>query len=524
MATTLCGVVAVVNPAATGEVRGRSATRQVRAQLSRPNSAPRCSASLSPAPAQRVEAGALSSRRHASRPRVAAPPAVGATVKVYAGASTLNPSEDAQDRKSAEFSSAMKTPTSMAKIGSQLGGGGAGLLEKTSLNLSQSVEKSSAKVADNGGGGNNGGGIKNGGGGGDGDEGDDDDYFDEGDDEEGDDGFMAVRSTVPETYNREAIQAVMAEWYKTLADLPAGLRMAIEMGMVSCSQLVRFMSVDVRPSMVRAVSRSTPDFVSRGFVGRLMADPAFLWKIGFEQAVTIGGATLYEVAHRGDRLKAEWDLAASNIAQLSFANALTVWCIAPSRSFGGAERFGLQRFMASMPNNAFDRAGPLRQYTKGTRAASVLLKAAELAALGVATGAVFGGVNQMLVKKHQAQDPDFAPSVPVPDVKTQALGMGAFLGLSCNLRYQLMGGCDRWMTERLSSLATAVTGTALMRLGNNQLGDSTRLFALGLPMHASAAAVASRPSLEKALGGKTKTVKKKKKVKKEKKEKEAVTA
>ena len=98
--------------------------------------------------------------------------------------------------------------------------------------------------------------LVRGGGGGDGDEGDDDDYFDEGDDEEGDDGFMAVRSTVPETYNREAIQAVMAEWYKTLADLPAGLRMAIEMGMVSCSQLVRFMSVDVRPSMVRAVSRS----------------------------------------------------------------------------------------------------------------------------------------------------------------------------------------------------------------------------------------------------------------------------
>ena len=77
----------------------------------------------------------------------------------------------------------MQAP-SMAKIGSQLGGGGAATLEKVGMDLSQQVQQvSSAKLADGGGGGNMGGGIKNGGGGGDGDEGDDDDYYDEGDDE-----------------------------------------------------------------------------------------------------------------------------------------------------------------------------------------------------------------------------------------------------------------------------------------------------------------------------------------------------
>ena len=111
-------------------------------------------------------------------------------------------------------------------------------------------------------------------------------------------------------YERDAINAVMQEWFKTLTTLPAAIRMAIEMGIVSSSQLVRFMSVDVRPSVVRLVSRSTPTAVSRAFIGRLMADPAFLWKLGFEQAITIGGGIAYEAAHRGDRLKAEWDLAA----------------------------------------------------------------------------------------------------------------------------------------------------------------------------------------------------------------------
>ena len=83
------------------------------------------------------------------------------------------------------------------------------------------------------------------------------------------------------------------------------------------------------------------------------------------------------------------------------------------------------------------------------------------------------------------------PALPVPDFKTSALGMGAFLGISCNLRYQLLGGADRWMTEHLTSLASSVSATALGRIVNNQIGEPTRLFALGLPIHATIAQSAS---------------------------------
>jgi len=399
----------------------------------------------------------------------------------------------------------------MAKIGSQLGGGGAATLEKVGMDLSQQVQSvSSAKLADGGGGGNMGGGIKNGGGGGDGDEGDDDDYYDEGDDEEGDSNFLTTRAPLGEMYERDAINAVMQEWFKTLTTLPAAIRMAIEMGIVSSSQLVRFMSVDVRPSVVRMVSRSTPTAVSRAFIGRLMADPAFLWKLGFEQAVTIGGGLMYEAAHRGDRLRSEWDLAAANIAQLSVANAMTVWCLTPARSFGAAHKYGWQRVMDSIPNNAFDRCGPLRQYTMATRGASFGVKALELSALGAATGGVFHGLNKGLVALHKRSDPSFEPAVPVPDLKTSVLGMGAYLGLSCNLRYQLIGGADRWMTERLTTLASAMTATGIGRLANNHFGDQTRLFALGLPIHATAVRSSTTPTKK----SKTKTVKKKMKKKK----------
>ena len=240
-----------------------------------------------------------------------------------------------------------------------------------------------------------------------------------------------------------------------------------------------------------------------------MADPAFLWKLGFEQAITIGGGrSRTQAAHRGDRLKAEWDSAASNVLQLSVANAMTVWCLTPARSFGAAHKYGWQRVMDSIPNNAFDRCGPLRQYTMGTRAASLGRKALEPSALGAATGGVFHGLNKALVGLHRRSDADFEPAVPVPDLKTSVLGMGAYLGLSCNLRYQLIGGADRWMTERLTTLASAITATGLGRLANSQLGDQTRLFALGSPVHATAVrSAAPKKSKKKTV---TKKVKKKK--------------
>ena len=146
-------------------------------------------------------------------------------------------------------SAALRTPTTALEIGRQLGGkgGGAAVLEKGGLDLRQSSSEFQAKTDDTGGDGGNGGKISNGGSGGDGDEGDDDDYFDDGEDEVrlqtppsvgahscqrqqgGEDGFLSLREALPEQFDRAAIEAVLAEWFKTLADLPAGLRMAVEM-------------------------------------------------------------------------------------------------------------------------------------------------------------------------------------------------------------------------------------------------------------------------------------------------------
>merc|ERR1712100_530176 len=145
---------------------------------------------------------------------------------------------------------------------------------------------------------------------------------------------------------------------------------------------------------------------------------------------------------------------------------------------------------------------------------------AELSAVGVGIGGAFSGLNNLLVNSHKKKEgKKWKPAVPVPDVKTSALGMGAFLGLSCNARYQLIGGADRWMTDRLTSLGSAITATALIRLTNNQVGEQTRLFLLGLPLHAQRRRVRGTTgytrasSSKKSAGGVRKTKKLKRKVK-----------
>merc|ERR1712078_442891 len=250
----------------------------------------------------------------------------------------------------------------------QLRGGGA-TMQKSKLNLTQEVRISQPKTDDAGGGGDIGNRIFNGGGG-DGDDSDDDEYQDDfGDDEEGDPkvGLFDIRDALPELFDKATMECVLSEWYKTVVSLPAGLRMAVEMSVISSAQLVRFLSMDYRPQLTRSLTRALPTEPSRHFVGRLMGDPTFISKLGLEQFLTITGSVLCELKVRGkDRFQKEWKQVVANTTALCMGNAAMMWMTAPSRAFGGGK--------ALLPNNVFDRSGPLRRYGMMDRGQSLLLR------------------------------------------------------------------------------------------------------------------------------------------------------
>ncbi|KAJ4877566.1 hypothetical protein Rs2_42584 [Raphanus sativus] len=361
--------------------------------------------------------------------------------------------------------------------GGKFGSVGAVTLEKGKLDMTQKKVESTPEIATGGGGGDIGKKINFGGGDGGDDDGDDDDYFDEfDDDDDGDEGgLFRRRMFLAEMFDRKFVDAVLNEWQKTMLDLPAGLRQAYEMGLVSSAQMVKFLAINARPTTTRLISRALPQGLSRAFVGRMLADPSFLYRLVLEQAATVGCSVWWEVKTRKDRIKEEWDLALINVLTVSACNAAAVWLLAPSRSYGNTFRFDLQNTLQKLPNNVFETSYPLREFDLQKRVHSLFYKAAELSILGVATGAFQGSLSNFLAGKKKNR-----VSVTVPSVTTNALGYGAFLGLYANLRYQLLCGFERTMSSHFDVIGVALFFGTAVRIMNVQLGERSRQIWLGV--------------------------------------------
>ena len=418
-----------------------------------------------------------------------------------------------------------------------LGSFGGATLERSKLDTHKETKTQEPRVDNSGGGGNNGKNIFNGGGG-DGDDGDDDDYFDEFGDGDGDgDSDDFFRTVVQQLYTKEAIDAVLQEWFRTVADLPAIIRQSVSMGLFSSAQLVRFLSMDVRPNVTRAVTRTMPPAVSlltvsvlatavhagnlamaasvtccawmqlhfsfiiytalllcldtadvlsavqvsQGVVGRLMADPAFVQKMVVEQIISVGSSLAWEARQRGNNFVKELDLVAINTLSVAASTGALVWLIAPNRSYGAVGKMPWQKMLQSMPNNLFDASTPYRHFSMGNRAASLVVKTAELCAVGSLAGAAMSGLSQLAVSLRQRQDPSFTPSVPIPELGKSSAGMGAYMALSANLRYQAVSGIDRGMFDHCNVLWMYLGASSVMRLCNNLIGETTRRWLQGIP-------------------------------------------
>lgn len=354
---------------------------------------------------------------------------------------------------------------------------GAVTLEKSKLDLSQKQTKSSPQLDVGGGGGDIGKKINHGGGDGGDDDGDDDDYFDDFDDgDEGDEGgLFRRRILLEELFDRKFVDAVLNEWQRTMMDLPAGLRQAYEMGLVSSAQMVKFLAINARPTVSRFISRGVPQGISRAFIGRLLADPAFMYRLLLEEATTIGFSVWWEFKNRKDRIKQEWDLALVNVLTVAACNAVVVWSLAPCRSYGNTFRFDLQNTLQKLPNNIFEKSYPLREFDLQKRIQCFFYKAAELCMVGLSAGAVQGALSNTLARKKEGR-----LSVTVPSVSSNAFGYGAFLGIYANLRYQLLCGFDRAMISHFDVIGVALFFSTALRALNVQLGEASRRAWLGV--------------------------------------------
>lgn len=390
-------------------------------------------------------------------------------------ASVAHPGEELSRECSDPLPTSLSAPnTAMARGPGNLGSrGGGAVLEKSKLSMKQEVRTVEPKLDQDGGGGNNGKNIFNGGGGEGGDD-DDDDYFnfDDGDGDGGSEGFF--RTVLKQLYDENSIKAVLQEWFHTLGTLPFFIGQLVEMRRFSSAELYRVLSMDVRPNITRAVTRSLPPAIQRSVVGRLMADPAFAQKLFIEQFITLAASLTWEASQRRERFWQELDLVAINTLCLQAANASLVWLVSPNRSYGVVNKHAWQEVLHKLPNNVFDANSPLAQYTMSQRVGGFFAKVAELSAVGTLTGVAMSGLGNLDVQVRRKFDPTFTPSMPIPDVRASAGGMALALGLFSNARYQIIGGVDRYLFERSNFLWSYLSFSTLFRSVSAFVGEPTR--------------------------------------------------
>jgi hypothetical protein len=92
-------------------------------------------------------------------------------------------------------------------------------------------------------------------------------------------------------------------------------------------------------------------------------------------------------------------------------NAVVVWSLAPSRSYGNTFQFDLQNTLQKLPNNIFEMSYPLREFDLQKRIQCFLFKAAELCMVGLGAGAVQGALSNTLAKKKEGRCAWFKPSL-----------------------------------------------------------------------------------------------------------------
>ena len=137
-----------------------------------------------------------------------------------------------------------------------------------------------------------------------------------------------------------------------------------------------------------------------------MADPALVQKMLLDMTLA-GGLSLYAEARlRGECFRDELDLSLNNCLTAALSSGVLVYLLAPAR-VGAVARAPWQDMISRLPNNVFEAASQTRTFTPTARVASLVMKAAQLSAVGGVMGAASSATGQAMVARRRVKDPSY---------------------------------------------------------------------------------------------------------------------
>jgi len=241
------------------------------------------------------------------------------------------------------------------------------------------------------------------------------------------------------------------------------------------------------PPLTAALARAVP-----AVRARLLRDPRYLFKVAAEVAIDSGCATVAEVRKRGPEFWDEFEFYLSDLVVGCVLDVVLVTLMAPTAALGrpSARPSGflstraprLASALARVPSAVLEASPPGGpRYTPAARAACLGVKFGEYSLAGMACGAAgqalangLMGLKRSLAASAAASAgaPPPHPGLTPPPVGLTALTWGAFMGLSSNVRYQIVYGLERGVDASLarSFPPAAYAATLAFRFVNNVIG------------------------------------------------------
>ncbi|KAK2360858.1 protein RETICULATA-RELATED 4, chloroplastic [Trifolium repens] len=210
---------------------------------------------------------------------------------------------------------------------------------------------------------------------------------------------------------------------------------------------------------------------------RMLADPAFLFKIGSEIVIDSCCATVAEYQQRGKDFWNEFELYVADLLVGTVVNVALVGMLAPyarigkpsiSKGFLGS----MQKAYAALPSSVFEAERPGCRFSVQQRLGTYFFKGIMYGVVGFGCGIIGQGIANMIMtaKRSIKKSED---DVPVPPLLKSAALWGVFLAVSSNTRYQIINGLERLVET--SPVAKQVPPVALaftvgVRFANNVYG------------------------------------------------------
>ncbi|KAI3873609.1 hypothetical protein MKW92_037801 [Papaver armeniacum] len=265
-------------------------------------------------------------------------------------------------------------------------------------------------------------------------------------------------------------EEVIKELEKRGASLPADMLEAAKTVGIREVLLLRYLDMQGSGWLLGFLMRSCAMLRNR-----MLADPAFLFKVGTEIVIDSCCATFAEVQKRGKDFWAEFELYVADLLVGIVVNIALVGMLAPYVRIGQASAasqglFGrMQHAYAALPSSVFEVERPGCRFSVQQRIATYFYKGLMYGAVGFGCGLVGQGIaNFIMTTKRSIKKSE--EDIPVPPLIKSAALWGVFLAVSSNTRYQVVNLLERLVEtspvgKRVPPVALAFT--VGIRFANN---------------------------------------------------------